>query len=74
MSRIRANNITNGAGTGAPTFPHGAVINGISTITANVQLNTTELTLGTGHTITGSTDNNLQFLTNGSAHVTVKSE
>ena len=26
MSRIRANNIVNGAGTGAPTFPNGAVI------------------------------------------------
>lgn len=71
MSRIRANNITNGAGTGAPTFPHGAVINGISTITANVQLNTTELTIGTGNTINGATDNNLKFLTNGSERVTV---
>ncbi len=28
MSRIRANNIVNGAGTGAPTFPNGVVING----------------------------------------------
>jgi len=71
MSRIRANNITNGAGTGAPTFPHGAIINGISTITANVSLNASELTVGTGITINGTTDNTLKILTNGSERVTV---
>ena len=71
MSRIRANNITNGAGTGAPTFPHGAIINGISTITANVSLNASELTVGTGNTIDGTTDNTLKILTNGSERVTV---
>ena len=71
MSRIRANNITNGAGTGAPTFPHGAIINGISTITANVSLNASELTVGTGNTINGTTDNTLRFLTNGTERVTV---
>ena len=71
MSRIRANNITNGAGTGAPTFPHGAIINGISTITANLSLNTSELTVGTGNTINGTTDNTLKILTNGSERVTV---
>lgn len=71
MSRIRANNITNGAGTGAPTFPHGAVINGISTITANVSLNASELTVGTGNTINGTTDNTLRILTNGSERVNV---
>ena len=71
MSRIRANNITNGAGTGAPTFPHGAVINGISTITANISLNASELTVGTGNTINGTTDNTLKILTNGSERVIV---
>ena len=71
MSRIRANNITNGAGTGAPTFPHGAVINGISTITANVSLNASELTVGTGNTINGTTDNTIRVLTNGTERVTV---
>ena len=65
MSRIRANNITNGAGTGAPTFPNGAVINGISTITANVQLNTSELTIGTGTTISNPSNNQFRILTNG---------
>ena len=70
MSRIRANNITNGAGTGAPTFPHGAVINGIATITSDLS-NFNNLSLGTGSTISGTTDNTLRFLTNGSERVTV---
>ena len=73
MSRIRANNIVNGAGTGAPTFPNGAVINGISTITANVQLNTSELTIGTGTTISNPSDNEFRVLTNGSERVRVNS-
>ena len=73
MSRIRANNITNGAGTGAPTFPHGAIINGISTITANVSLNASKLTVGTGCTINGTTDNTLRFLTNGGERVRITS-
>ena len=31
MSRIRANNITNQAGNGAPNAPHGLVVSGIMT-------------------------------------------
>ena len=80
MSRIRANNIVNGAGTGAPTFPNGAVINGISTITADVSLNTSQLngtdadfsgigtygvvSLGTGTSISSPSDNVLTLGTN----------
>jgi hypothetical protein len=80
MSRIRANNIVNGAGTGAPTFPNGAVINGISTITADVTLNTAQLngtdadfsgigtygvvSLGTGTSISSPSDNVLVLGTN----------
>ena len=33
MSKVRANNFTNKAGTGAPTFPHGAVVTGVATAT-----------------------------------------
>jgi len=43
MSRIRANQIVNQNNNGAPVFPKGAVINGISTITADVSLNTSQL-------------------------------
>jgi hypothetical protein len=80
MSRIRANNIVNGAGTGAPTFPNGAVINGISTITADVTLNTAQLngtdadfsgigtygvvSLGTGTSISSPSNNVLALGTN----------
>ena len=80
MSRIRANNITNGAGTGAPTFPHGAVINGIATITSDVSsfsnltvsnLSANEVSLGTGTTLSGEDNNVLKILTNGSENVTV---
>ena len=78
MSRIRANNITNGAGTGAPTFPHGAVINGIATITSDVSsfsnLSVNEVSLGTGTTLSGEDNNVLKILTNGSERVTVGSE
>mgnify|MGYP001194808864 FL=1 len=75
MSRIRANNITNGAGTGAPTFPHGAVINGIATITSDVSsfsnLSVNKVSLGTGTTLSGEDNNVLKILTNGSERVTV---
>ena len=75
MSRIRANNITNGAGTGAPTFPHGAVINGIATITSDVSsfsnLSVNKVSLGTGTTLSGEDNNSLKILTNGSEQVTV---
>ena len=33
MSKVRANNFTNKAGTGAPTFPHGANVTGVITAT-----------------------------------------
>jgi hypothetical protein len=80
MSRIRANTIVNSASTGAPTFPNGAVINGISTITADVTLNTAQLngtdadfsgigtygvvSLGTGTSISSPSDNVLVLGTN----------
>jgi hypothetical protein len=44
MSRIRANTIVNGAGTGAPDFPKGAIISGISTITADIQSDNINIT------------------------------
>ncbi len=75
MSRIRANNITNDAGTGAPTFPHGAVINGIATITSDVSsfsnLSVNKVSLGTGTTLSGEDNNSLKILTNGDEQVTV---
>jgi|TARA_R100000030_G_scaffold83779_1_gene66807 hypothetical protein len=75
MSRIRANNITNGAGTGAPIFPNGAVINGIATITSDVSsfsnLSVNKVSLGTGTTLSGEDNNALKILTNGSERVTV---
>ena len=33
MSRVRANNFTDKAGTGAPTFPNGAIVSGVATVT-----------------------------------------
>ena len=60
MSRIRANNIVNGAGTGAPTFPNGANVNN-------------KLTVGTGTTISNPSDNEFRILTNGSERVRVNS-
>tara|TARA_B100001121_G_scaffold256564_1_gene234478 strand:+ start:24 stop:1025 length:1002 start_codon:yes stop_codon:yes gene_type:complete len=36
MSRIRADKIVNGAGTGAPSFPKGIILSGVSTITADI--------------------------------------
>ena len=38
MSRIRANNITNQAGNGAPNATHGLVVSGILTATGNVSI------------------------------------
>jgi len=73
MSRIRANNIVNGAGTGAPTFPNGAVINGITTITADVATTGNNLTIGTGTTISNPSDNEFRILTNGGERVRVDS-
>ena len=57
MSRIRANTIVNGAGTGAPNFPRGAIISGISTITA-------EISVGTGTSISSPDTNVLTLGTN----------
>ena len=34
MSKVRANNFTNKAGTGAPTFPYGANVTGVITATS----------------------------------------
>ena len=73
MSRIRANNIVNGAGTGAPTFPNGAVINGITTITADVSTTGSNLTIGTGTSISNPDDNQFRILTNGSERVRINS-
>ena len=57
MSRIRANTIVNGAGTGAPNFPRGAIISGISTITA-------EISVGAGTSISSPATNELALGTN----------
>ena len=57
MSRIRANTIVNGAGTGAPNFPKGAIISGISTITADINI-------GTGASISSPGTNELALGTN----------
>jgi|13_taG_2_1085334.scaffolds.fasta_scaffold66393_1 hypothetical protein len=57
MSRIRANTIVNGAGTGAPNFPRGAIISGISTINA-------EISVGTGTSISSPGTNELALGTN----------
>jgi len=73
MSRIRANNIVNGAGTGAPTFPNGAVINGITTITADVSTTGSNLTIGTGTTISNPDDDQFRILTNGSERLRIDS-
>ena len=64
MSRIRANNFTDKAGTGAPTFPHGAVVTGVVTatsfsgtlsgnVTGNVTGNVAGNVTGAGINVTG---------------------
>ena len=46
--RLRADNITNKAGTGAPTFNNGAVVTGVATATSfSGNLNATQLASGT---------------------------
>ena len=46
--RVRADNITNKAGTGAPTFNNGAVVTGVATATSfSGNLNATQLASGT---------------------------
>jgi len=83
MSRIRANNIVNGAGTGAPTFPNGAIISGIATINADIDSNSNltanqitslqSIGVGTGATVTNPADNELAFNTNGSERLRITS-
>ena len=89
MSRIRANQIVNQNNNGAPVFPKGAVINGISTITADVSLNTSQLngvdanfsgigtygvvSLGTGTSISSPSDNVLVLGTNDTEAIRVTS-
>jgi hypothetical protein len=62
MSRIRANTIVNGAGTGAPNFPRGAIISGISTITADIDA--VNIDVGTGTSISSPDTNVLTLGTN----------
>ena len=38
MSRIRADRLTDRAGTGAPNFPNGFVVTGVGTISGNVTI------------------------------------
>ena len=83
MSRIRANNIVNTAGTGAPTFPNGAIISGIATINADIDSNSNltanqitslqSIGVGTGATVTNPADNELAFNTNGSERLRIDS-
>ena len=51
MSKVRANNFTNKAGTGAPTFPHGANITGVVTATT---VEATTLSLSGNATVGGN--------------------
>ena len=66
MSRIRANTIVNGAGTGAPNFPRGAIISGISTITADISV-------GTGTSISSPATNELALGTNNTERLRIDS-
>jgi len=51
MSKVRANNFTNKAGTGAPTFPHGANITGVATATT---VSATTLSVSGNATVSGN--------------------
>jgi len=66
MSRIRANTIVNSAGTGAPNFPRGAIISGISTINA-------EISVGTGTSISSPATNELALGTNDAERLRITS-
>lgn len=76
MSKVRANNFTNKAGTGAPTFPHGAVVTGVATattfsgnITGNVTGNINATGVSTlGNTVVGGATT--QLVVTGDARVT----
>ena len=67
MSRIRANTIVNGAGTGAPNFPRGAIISGISTINA-------EISVGTGTSISSPATNVLALGTDNVERLRITSD
>ena len=67
MSRIRANTIVNGAGTGAPNFPRGAIISGISTINA-------EISVGTGTSISSPGTNEFVLGTNNVERLRITSD
>jgi hypothetical protein len=54
MSRVRADRLTNRAGTGAPTFPNGAVITGVATATTFSGNATTATTATNAAGLTGT--------------------
>jgi len=54
MSRVRADRLTNKEGTGAPTFPNGAVITGIATATTFSGNATTATTATNAQGLTGT--------------------
>jgi hypothetical protein len=56
MSKVRANNFTNKAGTGAPTFPYGANVTGVATVTTveATALSATTLSLSGNATVGGN--------------------
>ena len=71
MSRIRANTIVNGAGTGAPNFPRGAIISGISTINADIDAG--NIDIGTGTSISSPATNTLTLGTNNTERLRIDS-
>ena len=56
MSKVRANNFTNKAGTGAPTFPYGANVTGVVTTTtvSATAVSATTLSLSGNATVGGN--------------------
>jgi len=64
--KLRVDNITDKAGTGAPNFPNGVVFTGLTTAPGGVQVST-------GATISGST-NTITALTNGSERLRIASD
>ena len=77
MSRIRANTITNAAGTGAPTFPNGINVTGVITattfsgVTSGVGIKTAGGTVGTGATFLDFRGSGISTVTVGSGIATV---
>jgi len=68
MSKVRANNFTNKVGTGAPTFPYGVQVTGISTI-GNVVVGgaTTDVVINGDLRVTG-------IITTGTSSITIDAE